>query len=159
MMSNVSSSQSPTRDWHTRWHHIVLVLAMVVLLTLLCADTSRGQSGPPDVSDSVLTRGRALFLGSGNCQECHGPEGRGTDLGPDLTDTVWLHGSGSYQMIMRLVTHGVTQRESTSGAPMPMRGWVPLQDDQLTAVATYVWNLSRVAADSERTTVGDGQEH
>jgi len=81
----------------------------------------------------------------------------GTDLGPDLTDSVWLHGAGSYEMIVRLVTHGVTRRESTTGTPMPMRGWSPLDDGQLAAVATYVWSLSRSTPATERPAVdGDG---
>jgi len=120
-------SSSHHRGVH--WHHALLVLATLVLLS--------------DLSDSTLARGRSLFLGSANCQECHGTDGTGTDLGPNLADSVWLHGTGSYEMIVFLVTHGVTRRESTTGSPMPMRGWAPLDNDQLAAVATYVWTLSR----------------
>jgi cbb3-type cytochrome c oxidase subunit III len=121
----------------------MLLLATLVLLSVLCANPTTAQSDPPDMSDSTLARGRSLFLGSANCQECHGPDGMGTDLGPSLVDSAWLHGTGSYEMIVRLVTHGVTRRESTTGSPMPMRGWAPLDNDQLVAVATYVWSLSR----------------
>ena len=137
-----SPRSSPRPSWQSHWHHVVLLAGTLVLLSLLCANPVSAQDGPPDVSDAVLARGQALFQGSANCQECHGPAGAGTDLGPDLTDAVWLHGEGSYQMVVRLVTHGVTQRESTGGTAMPMRGWSPLTDDQLTAVATYVWSLS-----------------
>jgi cbb3-type cytochrome c oxidase subunit III len=124
----------------------MLLLATLVLLSVLCANPTAAQADPPDMSDSTLARGRSLFLGSANCQECHGPDGMGTDLGPSLVDSVWLHGTGSYEMIVRLVTHGVTRRESTTGSPMPMRGWAPLDNDQLVAVATYVWSLSRTPA-------------
>ncbi len=143
--------------WGTHWHHALLLLAALVLLSVLCANPAPAQSDPPDLSDATLARGQSLFLGSANCQECHGPDGMGTDLGPDLTDSVWLHGAGSYEMIVRLVTHGVTRRESTTGTPMPMRGWSPLDDGQLAAVATYVWSLSRSTSATERPAVdGDG---
>ena len=137
------------------WHHALLLVAVLVLLSLLCANPAAAQSDPPDVSDSTLTRGRSLFLGSANCQECHGPDGEGTDLAPSLTDSVWLHGTGSYEMIVQLVTHGVTRSESTTGTPMPMRGWAPLDNDQLAAVATYVWSLSRTPAAAEGAAVDD----
>lgn len=148
-------NKSSSHGKGAQWHHAVLLLATLVLLTLLCASPAAAQSDPPDLSDSTLTRGRGLFLGSANCQECHGPEGTGTDLGPNLTDSVWLHGTGSYESILRLVTHGVTRRESTTDSPMPMRGWAPLNDDQLTAVATYVWSLSR-SGSKEGAPVVDG---
>lgn len=150
---------SSSRHWGVRWHHAVLLLATLVLLSVLCANPTAAQSDPPDVSDSTLARGQALFLGSANRRECHGPDGMGTDLAPSLADSVWLHGTGSYEMIVRLVTHGVTRRESTTGSPMPMRGWVPLDNGQMAAVAAYVWNLSRSTAALERPAVdSDGPD-
>lgn len=144
---------SSSRHWGVRWHHAVLLLATLVLLSVLCANPTAAQS------DSTLARGQALFLGSANRQECHGPDGMGTDLAPSLADSVWLHGTGSYEMIVHQVTHGVTRRESTTGSPMPMRGWVPLDNGQMAAVAAYVWNLSRSTAALERPAVdSDGPD-
>ena len=157
MRPRVPLDPSSSRHWGGHWHHALLLLAALVLLSVLCANPSVAQTDPPEVSDSTLVRGHDLFLGSANCQECHGPDGTGTDLGPSLADSVWLHGTGSYEMIVFLVTHGVTRRESTTGSPMPMRGWAPLDDDQLAAVATYVWSLSRTPVPESSAVDGDGR--
>jgi mono/diheme cytochrome c family protein len=96
---------------------------------------------PPDVTDSAIAVGRALFHGAANCAGCHGVEGRGSEVAPALIDAAWLHGNGSYEMISRLVLRGVTRYESTEGQPMPMRGWAPISDEQVRAVAAYVWSI------------------
>ena len=90
----------------------------------------------------MVLRGRAVFGGSAQCSACHGPAGHGTARGPDLTDDEWLHGDGSYESIVGLVKSGVTHREARNGQPMPMRGWVPLDDEHVRMVAAYVWRLS-----------------
>jgi mono/diheme cytochrome c family protein len=104
------------------------------------------------VTDSTIAVGRRLFHGMADCAGCHGHAGTGTQAGPDLTDRVWLHGDGSYEMIVKRVTHGVTRFESTKGRPMPMRGWVPIDDGEVRAVAAYVWSLGtgRSGGESER---------
>jgi mono/diheme cytochrome c family protein len=96
---------------------------------------------PAGVTDSTIAEGRALFQGMAGCSECHGQGATGTPAGPDLTDSSWRHGDGSFAMIVKLVTHGVTRYESTKGRPMPMRGWVPIDDGEVRAVAAYVWSL------------------
>jgi mono/diheme cytochrome c family protein len=40
------------------------------------------------------------------------------------------------------VMHGVPRNESRTDTPMPMRGWTGLDDDEVRAVAAYVWTLS-----------------
>lgn len=98
---------------------------------------------PQEVTDSTIAVGQALFRGAANCAGCHGAEGHGTESGPDLTDRAWLHGDGSYRMISKLVLHGVTRAESAEGKPMPMRGWAPVNDDEVRAVAAYVWSIGQ----------------
>lgn len=110
---------------------------------------------PEEVTDSSITVGRALFRGAANCAVCHGEEGRGSEVGPDLTDRVWLHGDGSYRMITKLIRHGVTRYESTEGQPMPMRGWAPINDDEARAVAAYVWSIGPRLKGSPRAVAPD----
>jgi mono/diheme cytochrome c family protein len=105
---------------------------------------------PAEVTDSAIAVGRGLFHGAANCAGCHGVEGRGSKAAPALTDAAWFHGDGSYEMISKLVLHGVTRYESTEGKPMPMRGWAPVSDDQVRAVAAYVWSLGPKGRGSAR---------
>jgi mono/diheme cytochrome c family protein len=86
--------------------------------------------------------GRAIFLGKGNCYACHGPEGGGTLIGPDLTDDEWLIADGSVESIVKVVTEGVAQ-PATSSQPMPARGGGVLSDDEIRTVAQYVVSLGR----------------
>ncbi len=122
-----------------------IVLVSVGLLGGVHASPLFGQKRavaiPEGVTDSTIAVGRELFHGMADCSGCHAHDGTGTQAGPDLTDAAWLHGDGSYGMVVKLVTHGVTRFESTKGRPMPMRGWVPIDDGEVRAVAAYVWSL------------------
>lgn len=120
-------------------------IALLVML-VAAAPTGAQQTGappfPPTVVDSLTERGREIYRGSAHCGVCHGDDGRGTEDGPDLTDGVWIHGSGTYADILGMVRHGVARRDAETGRPMPIRGWVPVDDDAAAAVAVYVWTLS-----------------
>ncbi|MFW6193020.1 MAG: c-type cytochrome, partial [Gemmatimonadota bacterium] len=80
----------------------------------------------------------------GACVTCHGQGGEGiAGLGPDLTDETWLHVDGSLASLQERIRTGVPAAISRVGVPMPPRGGVRLTNDQLRAVAVYVWTLSR----------------
>jgi cbb3-type cytochrome c oxidase subunit III len=89
--------------------------------------------------------GEAVFRGKGNCATCHGRDARGTPLGPDLTDGVWLHGSGTLAEITGIVRDGVVKPKQFP-APMPAMGGARLRPAEIEAVARYVLNLNPVAA-------------
>src|SRR5262245_5294144 len=97
---------------------------------------------PSGVTQAMVAKGKQVFEGTGLCAACHGPDGKGA-IGPDLTDAVWLHGKGTLSEIAGLVDKGVSSEESKSGTPMPARGGAGLTDDEVKAVAAYVWILSR----------------
>jgi len=97
---------------------------------------------PAGVTAEMLVKGKELFQGAGLCMACHGVDGKGS-VGPDLTDTTWLHHKGSYEEIVAQVIKGVPEEESKTGTPMPPRGGSALSDEQVRAVAAYVWSLSR----------------
>ena len=136
-----------------RWTIVLLVGGLLggVKGSLLVGQ-ERAVVRPAGVTDSSIAVGRELFNGMAGCSGCHGQGGTGTPAGPDLTDSAWLHGDGSYEMIVKVVTHGVTRYESSKGRPMPMRGWVPIDDGEIRAVAAYVWSLGtgRSGRESER---------
>ena len=58
------------------------------------ADYVRSLSGLPTEPGADLALGKKVF--ADNCAVCHGPEGKGNrELGaPNLTDKIWLYGSG-----------------------------------------------------------------
>ena len=88
--------------------------------------------------------GDSIFHGQvagGTCTACHGQDAKGTAVAPDLTDSQWLNGDGSYQFIVHTVTTGVPHPKQHP-APMPPKGGATLTDDQVKAVAAYVYSLS-----------------
>jgi len=75
---------------------------------------------------SGIEAGKGLF--AQNCVACHGAEGQGAAVGPNLTDNYWIHGS-NLQSIFKTIKYGVTEKG--------MRAWkddmTPVQMAQLTS--------------------------
>jgi mono/diheme cytochrome c family protein len=113
-----------------------------IMLAMSIALPAAAQQRPPGVTDSAIAWGKALFHGSANCSACHGEGGRGTEYGPNITGALWLHGPGTYESLIEQVKHGVPASRSATGQPMPMRGWTTMSDDDVKAVAAYVWSIS-----------------
>ncbi len=84
----------------------------------------------------MVAVGDSIFEGTiagGTCFTCHGNEGKGGQLAPDLTDEQWLTGDGSYGFIVNTVRQGVPQPRQYP-APMPPMGGASLTDAQVLAV-------------------------
>ena len=90
-----------------------------------------------ELGDDVF-HGRA---GGAGCTGCHGTDASGTPLGPPLLGHRTLWGDGSYQSIEGIVREGIAQPKQYR-APMPPKGGAQLTDEQVSAVAAYVWALS-----------------
>ena len=97
---------------------------------------------PAGVTPAAIAQGKKLFSGEGLCFSCHGPEAKGL-VGPDLTDGTWLIGKGTLDEIITRILEGVPADKSKSGVVMPPKGGSKLKDEQVRAVAAYVWSLSR----------------
>jgi glucose/arabinose dehydrogenase/mono/diheme cytochrome c family protein len=80
-------------------------------------------------------------VGAATCTGCHGANATGTTLGPNLTDTEWLWGDGSYAAIAKTIAAGVPQPKQFR-SPMPPMGGAQLTPDQVSAAAAYIWGLS-----------------
>lgn len=140
-------------------HPIRLVLA-TILVVVACGGGSE-QSGdaaatgaavaavdpatldPSTITPQELALGDSLFhglIGATSCQACHGPDGKGGTVAPDLTDATWLHSDGSYGAIYKQVETGVMQPKQYLGV-MPPFGGAPLTPDKHRAVAAYVYSL------------------
>lgn len=96
---------------------------------------------PPGATAAQVELGGRIFRGAaagGTCGGCHGPEGKGSTLGPDLTTGTWLSGDGSLASIADTVANGVAAPKKFK-QPMPAMGGSQLSPSDLAAVAAYVW--------------------
>lgn len=102
-------------------------------------------AGGGGASANLLALGDSVFhgqAGGGTCYVCHGQDGTGSAVGPNLTDGTWLNTDGTLEGITKTVQSGVpTPKEAP--APMPPMGGATLTPDQVRAVAAYVHSLSK----------------
>ena len=99
---------------------------------------------PAGVTPAMIATGDSIF-NNRSCKNCHLVGGVGGPRGPNLTDSQWIHVDGSYDSIVKLVTTGFTKAEQVDKQyqfSMNPRGGVNLTDDQIRAVAAYVYSLS-----------------
>ncbi len=119
---------------------------LVLALTLAASAPAMAQAKlPAGVTPAMVEQGKAIFTKTGLCFACHGMDGKGA-VGPNLTDNTWLHvKDGDYQGLVALITKGVAANEvmqNPSKGPMPAKGGSSISDDDVKAVAAYVWTLS-----------------
>lgn len=110
--------------------------ALAVAMTALVAAAPLTQADP----------GRAIFGGKGNCFSCHGGQGQGSVLGPDLTDDEWVNFDArpTAGEVETLIREGVA-KPVRHPAPMPPMGGARLSGAEIAAVAAYVLRLSESA--------------
>jgi glucose/arabinose dehydrogenase/mono/diheme cytochrome c family protein len=99
---------------------------------------------PRGATKEMVALGDRIYhgqVGGATCTGCHGANATGTPLGPDLTDTKWLWGDGSYAAIAKTISAGVPQPKQYR-SPMPPMGGAQLSSEQVSAVAAYIWGLS-----------------
>jgi glucose/arabinose dehydrogenase/mono/diheme cytochrome c family protein len=98
---------------------------------------------PPGATRATVALGNRIYhgqVGGASCTACHGTNGAGSPLGPNLTSKKWLWSNGSYAGIKKTIRDGVSQPKEYR-SPMPPMGGTPLSEEQLSAVAAYVWSL------------------
>jgi cbb3-type cytochrome c oxidase subunit III len=116
-----------------------LLLAIGALV--LVSTTASAQDLPAGVTEKMISDGEAIFKGAGTCFACHGQDAKGIPaLGADLTDEEWTHADGTYDSIVATIKSGA---QAASGAVMPPKGGPNLSEEQVRAVAAYVWSLSK----------------
>jgi mono/diheme cytochrome c family protein len=98
---------------------------------------------PPGGTAAQVALGRRIFegqIGGAPCSGCHGSDGKGTPLGPDLAAGKWMWSDGSLGGIQKTITSGVPQPKNYRN-PMPPLGGAQLSPEQVSGVAAYVWAL------------------
>lgn len=123
-------------DYRTRFGLLVAVAALAGTRPA----AAQGAAAPAGVTPAAIAKGDTIFHKTGMCYACHGTNAQGT-VGPNLTDGEWLHGDGSYDMIVATVTSGVPLEKSTKGIAMPPKGGSSISDEEVKAVAAYVYSL------------------
>jgi mono/diheme cytochrome c family protein len=121
-------------DYRTR-------LGLLLTLAAVLGPRPAVAQAPAAMTPAAIALGDSLFHSKGNCYACHGANAQGA-VGPNLTDAEWIHSDGSYDAIVKQITTGVTAEESKSKVPMPPKGGSQITDDEVKAVAAYVYSLS-----------------
>lgn len=110
--------------------------------------SSAAQRGLPNgVTALMVAQGDSIFHAR-SCRGCHGADAKGGQNGPNLTTGQFMHVNGSYDDFVRIITDGIPRDQIKDPAhtrPMPARGGsrpAPLTDEQVRAVAAYVYSLN-----------------
>jgi mono/diheme cytochrome c family protein len=124
---------------------IILTAALGLAATATVASAPI-TTGPAESGiDTQEPVGQRVFEGKGACFTCHGRDGRGTPLGPDLTDgdSIAFAQPPDSAAIEALIRAGVA-RPDRYPAPMPPMGGARLSRAELGAVAAYVVSLNSI---------------
>lgn len=79
--------------------------------------------------DDILANGEEMFLKNG-CVACHGQNGEGNSIGPNLTDSYWINGC-SEEAVSTIIREG-----------KPLKGMTPfgnkMSDQQIKNLSKYI---------------------
>lgn len=102
---------------------------------------------PNGVTAVMVAQGDSIFHAR-SCKNCHGADAHGAANGPNLTTGTFHHSNGSYDGIISTITTGIPAdqiMDPSHHIPMPPRGGsrpAPLTDEQIRAVAAYIYALN-----------------
>lgn len=94
---------------------------------------------PQGVTQAMVDAGQDQF--GTVCASCHGQGGVGSPAAPPLNDAQWLNISGQYPEIINIINVGVANPKQYPGI-MPPKGGGSFDDQQVAAIAAYVYALS-----------------
>jgi cytochrome c oxidase cbb3-type subunit 3 len=81
------------------------------------------------IDESALAEGQKIYKEM-NCATCHGKNGGGNAIGPNLTDKYWLHGC-KFEEVFSLIKNGFPTKGMTA-----FKG--QLNDEKIQKVASYI---------------------
>ena len=121
---------------------LFLIAGFGVLVTLTKKPEPPRQAAQPPASENMtqISQGKSLF--SRNCMRCHGPEAKGTRIGPPLVHKYYEpshHGDAAFFMA---VTRGVKSHHWKFGDMAPVPGVKP---EDVALIVKYVRWLQRKA--------------
>ena len=93
-----------------------------------------------------ISAGKAIFTDPSKCPACHGADGGGNAVGPNLTDDYWIYG-GNIKDIFKTIKYGTNKG---------MRSWKDdLSARQMAQVASYVKSLKGTKPANPKDPQGD----
>lgn len=98
---------------------------------------AKAAAGVDENTVTVMTEAGALAAGKDTyltyCKACHGENGEGNAVGPNLTDAYWLHGGG-IRNVFTTIKYGVVEKG--------MQSWKKdLKPTEMQQVASYILSL------------------
>jgi mono/diheme cytochrome c family protein len=95
---------------------------------------------PEGVTQVMVDAGKQAFETT-ICYTCHGMDGSGTPLAPNLRDDTWLNTDGTMAGIEQVIRNGVPTPVEHPAA-MPPMGGAQLSDEQIQNLTAYVYAIS-----------------
>lgn len=115
-------------------------LAALTVAMLLGACGGGGSSNVGLDEHELIVKGDGLFHGEATCQICHGPDLRGSGMGPPLVDQRYAPSKLPDQAIYDAVQHGMRSHNSSFG---PMPALPHLDHADVEAIIAYVRSVQR----------------
>jgi glucose/arabinose dehydrogenase/cytochrome c5 len=135
------------RIWRVTYHGAAGAAVTAAAATKVAQGSAASSSAPdsanlptPAGATSAQVSAGAKLFASQTCTGCHGSDGKGTPLGPDLTTGKSLWGDGSLASIKKTIQDGVPTPKQYRQA-MPAMGGAQLSAEQLQDVSAYVWAI------------------
>ncbi len=94
---------------------------------------------PTGVTADQFEEGRRLYA---TCAVCHGDDADGTQLGPSLRGSDWVHVNPETEGLESIIRTGVA-RPANYPVPMPPMGGGSFDDQQLRSLTVYLEALGR----------------
>ena len=118
----------------------LLLAGSFALLVTLTKRPAPPAPTPPPESAAVGGAGKALF--ARHCMRCHGPEARGTRIGPPLVHRIYEPSHHADAAFFLAVKRGVRSHHWKFGDMPPVPGLGP---EEVALIVKYVRRLQRAA--------------
>ena len=128
---NAAGIRPPSTKFNTSftsWSKLTTYFMMIGAIAYLCfQEYNKGMKAAAAKSENLASKGRKVFdekaitmadakgiaegkkIFTGTCFACHGTNGEGNAVGPNLTDKYWLHG-GSIVDVFKTINTGVPDK-------------------------------------------------
>ncbi len=142
--SLISSCIAPTMIEQHRWTSSTLLAFGAVVAALICAPMLSAQAvtdgDTASLTPAMISVGRKIFHGQGNCATCHGQALEGTPMAPTLKAHEWRDAKGGgYAALVGVILNG-----ASSTAMVSHPGGI--SSAQAKKVAAYIWAVNHRGA-------------